>query len=229
MIALRPQPRQDIIRLSEQEISRLKETARQLGVFYELFTSLGVDNGLRPVDQLNLTEQNAVEFLQQGWSVIRRKGRGAGNFVRHYLHDDTYSPLYRYLEWRQQLVDRHGQKFPQLLLMETNWRGKGSYYVRPVYYLVLYQEHQRLAEASGVTLDLRDERATFGYRGRRQGLAIEDVAELMAHKSINTAFRHYVGDSDESKMKNMRRIGGNQDKNLGLPIKHPMTIGQSRM
>jgi len=235
--AIKPHPREDIIHLHEEEIQRLKAKAAEMGVFYELFTSLGVDNGLRPRDMLNLTEQNAVEFLQRGWSVIRRKGRGDGKYVRHYLHADTFSPLSRYLDWRQHTVERYGQNYSQLFIMETNYcktanpyqKKKGQYYIRPLYYLIMWEEHIKLQEASGIILDLRDERATYGFRANRQGLPLEDTAELMAHSTIDVTFKHYIGDDSELKRTNMLKIGAPKTYNdmEVVPIQNPNRKSQS--
>lgn len=210
-LTIRQKPREDIIHLTEGEISHLKTTAAKMGVFYELFTSLGVDNGLRPHDMLCLTVQNAVEWLQRGWSVIRRKGRNGGKLVRHYLHADTFNPLMRYLDMRQEMSERYGTELKELFIMETNYwdrkSKKGAYHLRPIYYEVLRDEHLRLQEESGLTVKLKDERATFGFRCRMAGMPIEDTAELMAHESLTTSFRHYIGDFAELRRRNMLRIG----------------------
>ena len=187
------QPAKTSTYLSEQEIARCRSYARTISNAHELIFSFMADNGLRPIDILRLTVQNARELLDTGQSMILGKGRKGGKRALLVLSPITREPLIRYLSERRTLPG--ADAMPHLLIRQ--YRGRTIPYSDSRIYRML------TAVTHGNSLDASpsDMRKTCGNRIYRMTRDVGMAAMILRHESPNTTFRHYIGANASDMMK----------------------------
>lgn len=189
-------PKVDGIFLTEEQVAICRMAARQLGPIHELTFSLGIDNGLRLIDQKRLSLKNAEELLGSSrTSMILGKGRNGGKPGPLVLSKMTAEPLRQFLEMRARAIKKYnlGPR-PELLIVEwrTNPPGVGV-----MSECTMRRYNQEVCELAGIKFGTHDRRRSYGKRLRKAGLPIETVAKCLRQENINTAFKAYIGISGD--------------------------------
>ena len=189
-------PKEDGVFLTEEQVAICRMSAHQLGPIHELTFSLGIDNGLRLIDQQRLTMENVEQLLSPSrTSMILGKGRNGGKLGPLVLSKMTVEPLKKFLELRAKVIQKYrlGVK-KELLIVE--WRchpGGVGLMSRPM----MRRYNREICESAGIFFDPHDRRRTYGKRLRKAGLPIETVAKCLRQENINTAFKAYIGISGD--------------------------------
>ena len=178
-------PASDSVFFTEDQIARCRLAARSVSNYYELVFSWMVDDGLRPVDVIRLTVDNAREFLSSGESVILGKGRNGGKKAKLVISPLTLAPLKRYLAQRRTMED--SDQFELLMLVKYHGRTKS------VTRFGLYQMMQTVFVKAGMMASPRDLRKTCGNRVYKLTRDIAMAAMILRHSSPNVTFQHYIG------------------------------------
>ena len=192
-----PRPKVNGVFLTEEQIAVCRQAARQLGPLQELTFSLGVDNGLRCIDQQRLTMQNVEELLSLSrTSMILGKGRNGGKPGALVLSKMTVEPLRKFLEIRARTVEKWHLEASQKLFIVEYRDGHGAALLSRV---AMRQLNKEVSELAKINFNTHDRRRSYGKRLRVIAkLPIETVAKCLRHESINQAFRAYIGiESDE--------------------------------
>jgi site-specific recombinase XerD len=162
-------------------------------------SALAYDNGFRCVDMCRLTVQNANEFLASNGSNILGKGRFGGKLAFQKFSPLVRDPLEQYLAHREKLM-RGVPALPNLLVME----GRDG--IRPCKEKDVESSFHRVSKISGIKANPHDGRRTFGHQLHLAGVPIETIATLMRQESINTAFRSYIGITQDEQTEAMERL-----------------------
>lgn len=180
-------PKANRVWLTEEQIMVIREAAHSMGCLHELAFSLGVDNSLRGVDMSFLTLDQARNLLRYGQWNIRWKG---GKEHPLCLSPMTYAPLTAYLEHRQKLVEEYEKDHPQLFV---KWNPVRKAFL-PMNPEQVRKVIEQLSAKVGIYFRTHDDRASFGHRHYYvAGTPLEEIADMMAHDSLNTTFKSYIG------------------------------------
>ena len=198
-------PKVDGVFLREDAVARVRLTAHAMGLDHELIYSLGVDNGLRPVDMLRLTVRNAQEAISSRVSDIRGKGRNGGKVAAQAFNRMTPPLLVEYLQWRQKVVEETGWDSERLLI-HVGRGGKGYGKPRPWTYKRILETVNDLSEESGIRFDPHDLRRTFGNRLKRRKVPLEDIAKAMRHENPDVTFKCYIGGELDDRLETMDKL-----------------------
>jgi len=172
---------------------------------HELLFSLMVDNGLRPVDVMRLSIDNAKELLDTGESMILGIGRKGGKLAKLVLPPMTIAPLKRYLTLRRTFPNAGART--ELVLSSYNGM------TRPASRQFIYVRMKTVFEASGLEAKPRDLRKTCGNRVYKLTKDVAMSAMILRHSNPGTTFRHYIGaDSVEMKAVQARLASLNPDR-----------------
>ena len=197
-IGLTLRPKVGGIFLTEIQTARRQEAARKIGPTEALMNALAFDMGLRCVDMCRLTMQNANEFLGSDGSNILGKGRFGGKLAFQKLNRMVREPLVRYLAHREALLK--GKQFPNLFIIDGR-NGPRVAKTKDV-----GTAFDKVSEASGIFANPHDGRRTFGHRLHLAGVPIETIATLMRQENINTAFRSYIGITQDEQSEAMETL-----------------------
>lgn len=187
--------------LREQQVARIREEARNLGVLTELVFSLAVDMGLRCVDMKRLTLKNAQDFLDFGESEILGKGRDGGKRALQIFNDMVEAPLRKWLAIRSKLG---GESSTQLLVREVHYRKR--HYLAPRKEEHMEDMMKELSERTKVHFRAHDLRRTLGNRLWRRGVDLETIAKILRHEGSTITLKAYIGTDSNDMRDAMRKL-----------------------
>lgn len=178
---------EDIVGLSKHQNAYLKNTKiRDLAII-----SLFLGTGIRISELVGLNLED-IDFSSYSFTITRK----GGNKSILYFSDEVAKPLYKYLDFLQNEIDRvtkFGQKIKDSPALFFSLQGN-RISVRAVQDLV--KKYAKLISPLK-NITPHKLRSTFGTELYKNTQDIYIVADVLGHKDINTTKKHYASISDE--------------------------------